>query len=473
MPLLGDCPFWGIAVQSSVLQTSLAMTPRTARAGSATGTGPRPPRLGERLRQLRVAAGLTQGELAGDRFSKEYISQIERGKTRPTTDTVEWLALRLGVDANFLASGVSADDRARAEAILARADSLLEDHLFDDAIAEYAKALPAVLGTGAVELQVRALNGEAMARAQAGDVKSALELLSQSRGLVERGEFDDIDRADVLYRLGVCRYMLSSISTAVGLFNEALALAERSGLPSDQLRLNVFAWRSRCYRRQRDFEAAREDVERALELAEAMHDGRALGQAYFQASILAERDGHWVLARTYAEKAKAQYEELADRANVGRLLNNLGGLEFLLGKPEQAIEHLKRAFSVALEIGRDEDAATAVSSLAQVHLRTGDSTRAEEQARHALEIIGEREDMLDEVGNARLVLGRALLEQERLGEAEAAFAEAEDAFAKLSSASHRAAAWIAQGDLATKRGDERRAAVLYRRAAETLQDFRF
>jgi len=439
---------------------------------STTAT-PRPPRLGERLRQLRVAAGLTQTDLAGDRFSKEYISQIERSKTRPTSETIEWLGLRLGVDAGFLASGVSADERAKAEAILTRADALLEDHLFDDAIAEYTRALPAVLGTGAVELHVRALNGEAMARAQNGDVKNGLTLLADARELVERPEFSDIDRAEVLYRLGACRYMLSSISTAVALFNEALVLAERSGLPSDELRQNVFAWRARCYLRQRDYEAAREDVERALELAEAMHDPRAVGQAYFQASILAERDGHWVLARTYAEKAKVQYEELTDRANVGRLLNNLGGLEFLLGKPEQAIEHLKHAFAVALEIGREEDAAKAVSSLAQVHLRTGDHLRAEEQALHALEIIGERDDMIDEVGNARLVLGRALLEQDRLDEAETAFSAAEDAFAQLSSASHRAAAWIAQGDLATKRGDERRAAVLYRRAAETLQDFRF
>jgi tetratricopeptide (TPR) repeat protein len=447
------------------------MTPRAARV--STTAAPRPPRLGERLRQLRVSAGQTQTALAGERFSKEYISQIERGKTRPTAETIEWLGRRLGVDAGFLASGVSADERAKAEAILTRADALLEDHLLDDALAEYARALPAVLGTGAVELHVRALNGEAMARAQSGDVKRALLLMADARVLVERTEFSDIDRAEVLYRLGVCRYMLSSISTAVGLFNEALVLAERSGLPSDELRQNVFAWRARCYLRQRDYEAAREDVERALELAEAMHDPRAVGQAYFQASILAERDGHWVLARTYAEKAKAQYEELTDRANVGRLLNNLGGLEFLLGKPEQAIEHLKNSFAVALEIGRDEDAAKAVSSLAQVHLRTGDHLRAEEQALHALEIIGERADMIDEVGNARLVLGRALLEQERLDEAEAAFEAAEDAFAQLSSASHRAAAWIAQGDLATKRGDERRAAVLYRRAAETLQDFRF
>jgi tetratricopeptide (TPR) repeat protein len=128
---------------------------------------------------------------------------------------------------------------------------------------------------------------------------------------------------------------------------------------------------------------------------------------------------------------------------------------------------------VALEVGRDDDAAKAVSSLAQVHLRTGDPGRAEEQARHALQIIDGREDMLDEAGNAQLVLGRSLLEQGRLDEADSALAAAEDLLSQLSSASHRAAAWIAQGDLATTRGDERRAATLYRRAAETLQDFRF
>jgi tetratricopeptide (TPR) repeat protein len=434
---------------------------------------PRVPRLGERVRQLRVAAGLTQTQLAGDRFSKEYISQIERGKTKPTVETIEWLALRLGVDSTFLQSGVSADDRARAEAILARADALLDEHRFEDALAEYGRSLPAVLGTGAAELHVRALNGEGIALAQTGDVKGGLARLAEARALVERPEFTDLDRAEVLYRLGVCRCLLQSIATAVALFGEALALAERSGLPCDQLRLGIFAWRARCYRRQRDFEAAREDIERALELAEAMHDRRALGQAYFQASMLAERDGHWVLARTYAEKAKSQYEELADRANVGRLLNNLGGLEFLLGKPEEAVEHLKHSVAVALEIGRDDDAAKAVSSLAQVHLRTGDARRAEEQALHALRIIGDREDMLDEAGNAQLVLGRSLLEQGRLDEAEIALAGAEELMSQLSSASHRAAAWIAQGDLATKRGDERRAAVLYRRAAEALQDFRF
>src|SRR3954462_3033669 len=82
--------------------------------------------LGTRLRQLRVAAGLTQSDLAGERFSKEYVSQIERGKTRPTRETIEWLAARRRVDPGFLATGVAPDERGRLEGALARAETLLE-----------------------------------------------------------------------------------------------------------------------------------------------------------------------------------------------------------------------------------------------------------------------------------------------------------------------------------------------------------
>jgi tetratricopeptide (TPR) repeat protein len=273
--------------------------------------------------------------------------------------------------------------------------------------------------------------------------------------------------------MGVCRYKLTSINTAQTLLSEALDLADRSGDPCDRLRSHILEWRSRCSRRQRDFEAAREDIELALELAERLDDTLTVAHVTFQASIVAERDGHWLRARTLAERAKELYEEHGDRQNLGRMLNNLGGLNHLLGKSDDAISYLKRAFSVALEVGSDADAAQAVSSLAQVHLGAGDWSLAEEQARYALELLAGRPDFLDEIGNAQIVLGRALLEQQRLDEAEHAFAEAELSLSQLSSASHRAVAWTAQGDLASRRGDDSAAAALYRRAAEALQDVRF
>src|ERR671932_2254007 len=110
-------------------------------------------RLGERLRQLRVAAGMTQTDLAGERFSKEYVSQIERGKTRPTRETIEWLAQKLGVDPGFLERGVSADERRRVETLLARAEALTESHQYDEAIADYENCRTAVLATGVTELR--------------------------------------------------------------------------------------------------------------------------------------------------------------------------------------------------------------------------------------------------------------------------------------------------------------------------------
>src|SRR3989442_8876226 len=223
-------------MSSSTPHVSDSTATRQQQRASAAQAGLR---LGERLRQLRMAAGITQTELAGDRFSKEYVSQIERSKTRPTRETIEWLAERLGVDAGFLANGVSADERGRVDAALARAEALLEGRRNAEAVEEFDRILPSVIATGLPELEVRALSGEATARMREGDVRQAIELLNRARSLTEGPEFSDLERADVLYRFGMARYKLSSIQTAMNLFDEALKLAERSDLPSDHLRSNI------------------------------------------------------------------------------------------------------------------------------------------------------------------------------------------------------------------------------------------
>jgi len=441
------------------------LIPAPPRVQSRTGST-----LGARLRQLRVSAGFTQSELAGERCSKEYLSQIERGKTRPTDDMLRWLAERLGVDALFLETGKSSAEYAEMEVAVARAEAAVEGQQFEEA--RYALA-GVVHSPDAPELELRALLVDAWTRNYFGEQRQALEILARARELSELDVFTDVERADVLYRMGVVRYQLSSVNSAINLLSEAYELATRSGLPCDRLRSHVLEWRSRCSRRQRDFEAAREDIELALELAEGLGDTLTIAHVTFQASIVAERGGHWLRARSLAERARQLYEAHGDRINLGRMLNNLGGLNYLLGKPETAVSHLKEAFAIALETGSDADAAQAVSSLAQVHLGSEEYELAEQQARHALELLGGRDDFTDEIGNAQIVLGRSLLEQERLDEAETVFDQAEASLTQLSSASHAAVAWTAQGDLASRRGDVKAAATLYRRAAQALQDVRF
>ena len=452
------------------------MTEITASSKPSSGRSAGPSsgaRLGDRLRLLRVAAGMTQTELAGDRFSKEYVSQIERGKTRPTAETIAWLASRLEVDAAFLTNGVSNDERGRVEAQLTRAETLTHAHRYKEAIAEYEDVRSTVRATNSGPLDVRARSGEAWARMEEGDPRTGIQLLNEARAIAESDGFSDVDRADLVFRLGVCRYKLSSIGTAIALFDEALALAERSELPCDVLRADIFQWRSRCHRRQRDYEAAREDVERALELAQAVGDRSQTANGYFQASLVAERTGHWLLSRTYAEKAKALYQEMNDERTVGRLMNNLGGLNLLLGKPHDAIEQLKAAFAVAVEVEAQADAAVAMGGLGAVYLQLGNWEQAEEHAREALRLLDGRVDFLVEIGQSQIVLGRSLLERDRLDEAEECFRDADASFEQLASIAHRAGAWVALGDLAARRGDDAEASRRYRNAAEALQEIRF
>ena len=313
--------------------TPLSLKTRTSHAAR--------PSLGERVRQLRINQGLTQTDLAGERFSKEYVSQIERGKTRPTGETVTWLAERLNVDAGFLLNGVSSGERERVESVIARAEAALESYDYAGVAPILGGVAEALARVSAPDLELRALTSEAWAQMYLGEVRDAIRLLERARQLAEDVAFTDVDRADVLFRLGACRYNLSSIATSVSLLTQALKLADESEMPCDRLRSLILEWRSRCYQRQRDFEAAREDIERALELANGIDDRYGMAQAHFQASLVAERQGRWVLSRTHAEQAKTLYEEIAHQTNVGKLLNNLGGLNFLLGKPDEAIAYLK------------------------------------------------------------------------------------------------------------------------------------
>ena len=273
-----------------------------------------------------------------------------------------------------------------------------------------------------------------------------------------------------MFLVGVVRYHQSSIDEAIVLLGQALLLAESSEERSDRLRSDIFHWRARCHRRQRDWVAAEEDIERALELAEASTDPRRIADALFQASLVAQRQGRWVLARSYAERSRQLFEQLGDDATAARLLNNLAGLNHLLGSPDRSVALLEEAFEAFVELDLPVDAGYVCSSLAEIRLDLGDAELAETQARKALDLLGDRADHLQEVGTAELALGRSLAAQGRLDDAERWIVRAEETSERASSASHRSFAWLARGDVEAMRGNDEVAAGLYRRAARVLQE---
>ena len=71
-----------------------------------------PADLGTRLRDARLAAGLTQAEIATGVLSTAHMSRIEGGLRRPSPELLEILADRLGLSLEELLDETKAGDRA-------------------------------------------------------------------------------------------------------------------------------------------------------------------------------------------------------------------------------------------------------------------------------------------------------------------------------------------------------------------------
>lgn len=57
--------------------------------------------LGEKIRQARLEAGLSQRQLCGDTVTRNMLSQIENGAARPSMDTLRVFAARLGKTVSY------------------------------------------------------------------------------------------------------------------------------------------------------------------------------------------------------------------------------------------------------------------------------------------------------------------------------------------------------------------------------------
>ena len=57
--------------------------------------------LGEKLRQARLEAGLSQRQLCGDEITRNMLSLIENGSAKPSMKTLQYLAAKLGKNVSY------------------------------------------------------------------------------------------------------------------------------------------------------------------------------------------------------------------------------------------------------------------------------------------------------------------------------------------------------------------------------------
>src|SRR4029079_19578177 len=157
--------------------TLRAMRTSTRRPRPVTDDAALASRLGARLKTARLKAGLTQQQLAGDRYTKAYVSALENALIKPSIVALEYLASRLGPAASrLMADEEPAWNRLEADLKLAGGD-------WQAALDAYADLLDS---TTDAEQRAELLRGQAEAFARLDRGSDAVAAAGEAVEIFER-----------------------------------------------------------------------------------------------------------------------------------------------------------------------------------------------------------------------------------------------------------------------------------------------
>jgi tetratricopeptide (TPR) repeat protein len=371
-----------------------------------------PAAVGNRIRSLRIAKGLRQRDLTFDGCTAAYISRIEAGARTPSLQLLRELGKRLGVSADYLATG---DEQLTPRAELSLADAQLALRLGDMTSAEHGfRELLAEPQEDSVRRG--ALLGMAQIALARGEIRTAIELLEEYQPLSD-GQSDRHTAA--IETLAHAYALNGDLAAALALTEQALRMAEN---PVSRFRLAVVM--ANVLTDLRQFDRAETLLGETLAELGETPDPISVARCLWSQSRLQTARGNNDLAADYAEQALSfikatEHDEYAARAhqllayielernNPQRALTLLDDALPLIerggDRPLLAAFNLERARALATLGQLDEarelasnlvrqveglthvDYARAVSVLADVFARTGETDRALEMYEAAVE----------------------------------------------------------------------------------------
>ena len=416
--------------------------------------------LGGRIKAARVAAGLTQPELAGADASVAYVSRIESGQRRPGTELLQILAGKLGVTIEYLAHGDGWADASRLELQLDHAELSLAGGEGENALALAREALgsPGIHSVPGGVVRARYLEASALDRL--GD-PAAVPAFQAVLG----------DAADSAIRLKVAT-SLCSIWRDAGQFERAIACAQTQlaaetadALGTEEgIRLAV-TLAAALYFSGRTDEAA-ELCDRAIAEAERLNSPVARASAYWNASYFRSESGDVAGALPLAKRALHLLENTERSRDVGSLRTQLSAIMLRTDPPrlEEAREHLRLA-DMELEWSQASPGERAQNQLvnAQALLVGGDTQAATATALELIDAYADSEPLI--AVDALTLLGQAAWMNGDRAEAQQWYRRAIAMLTGVGADREAAQVWFEVGTLAAQAGLVAESADAFQRAA--------
>jgi len=401
--------------QQSTHRAATAYTrrvPRSSRRPLETGKSALARRIGTRLRAARLKAGLTQQQLAGDRYTKAYVSALENALIKPSMVALDYLAGRLGTTASQLMTD--------EEQVWTRLEADL--NLAAGNWAAAADAYRALLANPTEDLTRAVLlrsSAEALVRLDRGAEGAAHA--SESAELFEK-HGREVDAALAGYWLAAGFSAQDNVTQANAILHALLAKV-RTGLKVDTgFRLRLLMALSSNESREGNHQAALDYLEEIRALAETLDDRRRAAYLFDLAYSYREvGDVEAALSAGYA--SLALFQAASGRKEIASLENDLALAHLSLGNIALAEEMAGAARAHITREGDERLLAHVTATDARIEAGRGNWERALSLAEEA-NAAAERHDDPKAAIDALLTMAGA---QAGLGRPDAAAAAHERA----------------------------------------------
>jgi tetratricopeptide (TPR) repeat protein len=348
-----------------------------------------PAGVGNRLKESRLAAGLSQRELSFPGCTAVYICRIERGDRVPSLQVLRQLSRRVGVDEEWLATGTNhvevVDQLVEADVAL-RLDQLeLAEHLYSqvlDGATDRVRRACALGGLGEIDLH-------------AGRLEDAVERLDECTALLGDALSEHPGIVDSLARAYAMR---SQFDEAIGLLERAAEAARARKDEQSESRFSILL--ANTLIDSGNLSSARELLGHAIGRAADAVDPITQARLYWSQSRLHSAESNAEAASRYARMALAAIELTENVAYAARAHQLLAHIELERGNPEEALDLVERGQRLAVRAGGADADGYFKIARAQALAQLG---RDDEAVACAMELAAAVDDRPDLAGRAYAV----------------------------------------------------------------------
>jgi tetratricopeptide (TPR) repeat protein len=332
------------------------------------------------VKQARMEAGLSLGQVARGDISRTAIYFVETGKAKPSIETLKLIAERTGRPLDYFLKAPLEGERPQSAAI-AEIERMM---VTGDNVAAAALGETALGQRLDPDTTARIKFHMSMAYLRLGQPVVARRLASAARAYFDQVG-DLLMTAECLGNEASAAYLLEE-PEAVRLAEGALAACRSINPVPAVTESRLLMVLGSVHVTNQDWEAAIDTYREAIAAADVVQDLHRLSLLYSGLSLAHQELGQFDEAGRLAQRALNIHQTLNDRISLARSENNLGlllvrGGQFGSGRP-----HIERSLRLFEDAGVEAGKANILLSLGELDLAQGNFVGAEKLCREALEL---------------------------------------------------------------------------------------